>query len=99
VKPRLRRLGLGDEHLEEYAFECPGCGCCHRVRVQGPEPVWWWNRSLERPTFTPSLRVRWGDVKGNQTCHSFITDGRIMFLNDCTHVLAGQTMDLPDLED
>lgn len=29
-------------------------------------------------------------------CHSFITDGRIQFLGDCTHELAGQTVDLPD---
>jgi hypothetical protein len=31
-------------------------------------------------------------------CHSFVTDGRIQFLSDCTHELAGQTVDLPDLE-
>ena len=29
-------------------------------------------------------------------CHSFVTDGRIQFLDDCTHALAGQTVDLPD---
>lgn len=29
-------------------------------------------------------------------CHSFVTDGRIQFLTDCTHALAGQTVDLPD---
>lgn len=29
-------------------------------------------------------------------CHSFVTDGQIQFLNDCTHALAGQTVDLPD---
>ena len=29
-------------------------------------------------------------------CHSFITDGKIQFLNDCSHELAGQTVDLPD---
>lgn len=31
-------------------------------------------------------------------CHSFVTDGRIQFLGDCTHALAGQTVDLPDWE-
>ena len=31
-------------------------------------------------------------------CHSFITDGRIQFLGDCTHALAGQTVDLPNIE-
>ena len=28
-------------------------------------------------------------------CHSFVTDGRIQFLSDCTHALAGQTVPLP----
>lgn len=28
-------------------------------------------------------------------CHSFVTEGRIQFLTDCTHALAGQTVDLP----
>lgn len=30
-------------------------------------------------------------------CHSFITDGQIQFLNDCTHKLAGQTVDLAEI--
>ena len=29
-------------------------------------------------------------------CHSFVTDGKIQFLNDSTHILAGQTVDLKD---
>lgn len=29
-------------------------------------------------------------------CHSFVTKGRIQFLSDCTHSLAGQTVDLLD---
>ncbi len=28
-------------------------------------------------------------------CHFFVTDGRIQFLTDCTHPLAGQTVELP----
>ena len=28
-------------------------------------------------------------------CHSFVTDGQIQFLGDCTHALAGQTIPLP----
>lgn len=31
-------------------------------------------------------------------CHSFVTDGRIQFLGDCTHDLAGETVDLPDFD-
>lgn len=32
-------------------------------------------------------------------CHSFVTDGKIQFLDDCTHALKGQTVDLPDWND
>lgn len=32
------------------------------------------------------------------TCHSFVTDGRIQFLSDCSHALAGQTVPLPDID-
>jgi hypothetical protein len=28
-------------------------------------------------------------------CHSFVVDGRIQYLGDCTHALANQTIDLP----
>lgn len=27
-------------------------------------------------------------------CHSYVTDGKIKFLDDCTHSLAGQTVEL-----
>lgn len=42
------------------------------------------------------------DSAGNPmplVCHSFVRDGQIQFLGDCTHELAGQTVDLPQLED
>jgi hypothetical protein len=29
-------------------------------------------------------------------CHSYVTNGRIQFLSDCHHSLAGQTVELPD---
>lgn len=29
-------------------------------------------------------------------CHSFVRNGQIQFLGDCTHALAGQTVPLPD---
>ena len=31
-------------------------------------------------------------------CHSFVTDGQIQFLSDCTHALAGQTVPLTPLK-
>lgn len=41
-----------------------------------------------------------GDRKPNADgfliCHSFVTNGQIKFLSDCTHAFAGQTLDLPE---
>lgn len=31
-------------------------------------------------------------------CHSFVIDGKIQFLTDCTHKLAGMTVDLPEYD-
>ncbi|MDB5358827.1 MAG: hypothetical protein JWO51_124 [Rhodospirillales bacterium] len=31
-------------------------------------------------------------------CHSFVTDGQIQFLGDCTHALAGKTVPLPPVD-
>ncbi len=79
-------------------FWCPGCDEAHAVQVDGshPGPKWTWNGSLDRPTFSPSLLTWQGDrAAPTKQCHSFINDGRIQFLHDCTHALAGQTVDIP----
>lgn len=65
-------------------------------------PLWSWNGSLEKPTFSPSIRVRYPGADAGQNgapqavCHSYVTDGKILFLGDCTHPLAGQVVDLPE---
>jgi len=72
----------------------------HRVAVgDGGGPRWGWNGSMENPTFSPSILVEWehGPNYEKRVCHSFVTDGNIQFLGDCTHKLAGQTVPLPDI--
>ena len=49
----------------------------------------WCTRNAEHPDDA---------VFGCYRCHSFVRDGRIEFLSDCTHALAGQTVELPDWE-
>jgi hypothetical protein len=41
-----------------------------------------------------------GRVKGakDMICHSFVKDGMIQFLADCTHELKGQTVELSEIE-
>lgn len=83
-------------------FYCPGCDGMHIVRTQdaqGAGPRWTWNNDWNRPTFSPSIHVNPPDPKYHNpaafTCHSFVRDGQIQFLGDCTHGLAGQTHPLP----
>lgn len=75
---------------------------------------WQWNGSLESPTFSPSILVRGtvpttddehrrimaGEVIEPKllVCHSYVRNGRIEYLSDCTHEFAGQTIDLLDEE-
>lgn len=96
---RFRRLSETDGRI---CFHCPGCECLHAFNVNTAEgrPLWTWNGDLERATFAPSLlyRTEYGDGRPALVCHSFVRDGRIEFLNDCTHKLAGQTVDVPPID-
>ena len=80
-----------------YIIGCPGCGMHHSLTEE-----WGFNGDFEKPTFTPSLHCSWptgyGDDPTPKICHSFIRDGQIQYLGDCTHDLAGQTVELPDLK-
>ena len=84
----------------DYEFECPGCGCLHGVWTYDWDgPKWSFNGDVDKPTFKPSIRVRWtyGVDRIEHVCHAYVREGRIEFLNDCTHSLAGKTIELPDL--
>jgi hypothetical protein len=89
-------------------FWCPGCDEAHQIIYAGPK-AWGFNGDWDKPTFTPSY-LTWhdpnpeadpkydskGKFRNGFRCHSFITDGNIAFLGDCTHALANQTVALPE---
>lgn len=82
------------------SFFCLGCDMPHTVQIgDGPGARWGYNGNADAPTFTPSVlcRYKWSD--GDRVCHSFITDGQIQYLGDCTHHLAGKTIELPNWEE
>lgn len=95
--------GCGELHQVTISIPAP------RPPARASGPVWGYNGNPSGPTFTPSILVQWtepSDVEGefddtskdkHMVCHSFVTDGRIQFLGDCTHAMAGQTVDLPNL--
>jgi len=71
-----------------FIFWCPGCGYCHYIDTKR----WIFNKNMEKPTVSPSILIHPGD--NTPRCHIFITNGQIRYLNDCTHKLAGQTIDM-----
>lgn len=97
-KPVVRSLRKhGTEEHHAWRFHCPGCGFGHSF-----DSRWTFNGDTVKPTFTPSLLVRTERLEGEKRvpvlCHSFVTDGQIRFLNDCTHDLAGKTVPLEPIE-
>lgn len=76
-------------------FWCAGCGTHHAIDPSR----WTWNGDTERPTFSPSVLVTYefGEERLPQRCHSFVRDGQIQYLSDCTHALAGQTVSMEEL--
>ena len=79
----------------QLSFYCPGCRELHNVNE-----TWHWNGNLDKPTIQPSIRVRapHGEKQQMRVCHSYITEGTIQFLHDCTHDLSGKTVALPNIE-
>lgn len=94
------KLTLGEDgHAQRHiVFFCPGCEEHHVLPIN---PGWRWNGDLALPTLAPSVRVTYsGEDDGKPVhtcCHSFVRDGRIEFLSDCTHKMAGLTVDLPEV--
>lgn len=80
---------------------CPGCECNHGVPIQGKQ-AWGWNGSFDKPTLTPSVLVHEHETmppfKPQYRCHCFVVDGKVMFLTDSGHKLAGQTIEMEDEE-
>lgn len=104
ISPVLRTTDRGLMHW------CPGCEAAHVIyTILGANngPIWMFDSNVTKPTFSPSVRHRWGrffdpnfkeespDESGQ--CHYFIRAGNIEFCGDCTHGLAGQTVALPEL--
>lgn len=75
----------------DVATQLPNC-----FWVRLAQPHWEWNGDLEKPTVHPSILNTKPDGSRN---HVFITDGKIHYLSDCTHELAGRVVDMVDFPD
>jgi hypothetical protein len=95
--------GTENTEMFEVMIFCPGCRCGHSIHAKPAKSpyngaTWDFNGDYDRPTFSPSVLVTrdWGHKP--LVCHSFVRDGKIQFLSDSQHALAGQTVELPDLD-
>ena len=94
------------ENSGDFYIFCPGCyeqgkhwwpddesrrnnNAIHRISLT----IHSFNGNFDAPTLTPSLL----EHRGPTVCHSFVTDGRIQYLHDCTHLLIGQTVELMEI--
>jgi hypothetical protein len=92
---KIRKVQIS-ENTWQYHFVCPGCNCEHAF-----DDRWQFNQDLDKPTISPSfLQKGFLGFKDEKPfygiCHSFIKNGEIQFLNDCSHNLKGQTVPLPE---
>lgn len=103
------------EHGVRVHFWCPGCDQLHAIEIEVAAKKWDFSVDTDnRVTVSPSILVsgtQWPEGahfhKGSHrvaagdktTCHSFIRGGKWEFLSDCTHALAGQTVEMIDLPD
>lgn len=85
---KIHPVQQNNKHVGWMTAECPGCGN-HHYYSEG----WTLTGTKEIPTFTPSYVSH---DKG-KVCHSFLTNGRWIYLSDCTHDLKGKTMELPEI--
>lgn len=83
------RVSTGRGQVPGWVMWCPGCADYHSVSDD-----WTFDGDTAAPTFSPSILVQYGRVS---RCHSFVQKGQWVFLADCTHTLAGQTVSMVPL--
>lgn len=103
---KLQRIS--DNHV---AFRCPGCGDDHVVDTRRwtwngsmTAPTFSPSLLVRSGHFAPQHKPGdecWCTFEHDtrfscHLCHSFVRDGEIQFLSDCSHDAAGSTMPLPD---
>ena len=89
---------IDGEGRRRIAFRCNGCGHHHGVPVSG-DTAWEWNGDVDNPTISPSILNRGPYPEGERVCHIFVREGKIEYLQDCTHHLAGQTVEMEDVNE
>lgn len=94
---KIKRIyfeGNGMVELYQLQYWCQGCRKIHGLSPK----VHTFNGDCDKPTFSPSLLTNYTRAGVPVICHSYIEDGKQRFLLDCTHSLAGQTVELTTID-
>jgi hypothetical protein len=91
--PKIKIIDhVTEKHVQWY---CPGCQMKHHVPVGAPRG-WDFNESVDNPTLDPSIRFH--PTPMSPHCHSNITLGFIHFHGDSDHAMAGQVVEMVDVD-
>jgi hypothetical protein len=99
MKLKLTRNENGQ--LTQVRFWCTACRHAHPFHL----PRWDFNGDLEKPTFSPSLRlytpksvdpIDGSEIPEVTVCHLFVEAGKIRYCGDCPHEYAGKVVPLED---
>jgi len=91
----------GEGSTEYAVFYLPGLDQILWIPVNREKYSWTFDGNKKAPTFSPSLLTtcKRGEKQLEFRNHVFIRNGMIEYLADCTHNLAGKTIELPKLRD
>lgn len=92
---KIKEFTYSSGKWHQYLYWCEGCGCEHAFGLESEKGHHTFNGSLYNPTVNPSLLE---NSVPEKVCHSYIYEGKIKYLSDCFHHLAGQTIELPDID-
>lgn len=90
------KLAVRNHQGVEYIYYwCPGCKHAHSV----PTQRWSWNKSVESPTLSPSVRhfIKPQNGPEETLCHYFLRDGILDYCGDCLHEFSGQRVPLQEI--
>jgi hypothetical protein len=93
-------------------FWCPGCDDLHQVDAHlwvvtgenesltiSPSILVYGHQKLINDDLEWEELLAPDNITTTPRCHSFVTDGKIRFLDDCTHASKNETLSLPEMPD
>lgn len=92
----MKVVQLDECHKNQYVIISPATG-----QYVVFDERWEFNKDFEKPTFYPSMLMTYpkeNPETGHVRDHFFVRNGKIQYLSDCHHEMAGKTVDMVDCD-